>query len=71
MDVFDPCSLLIPFVILEVIGYAILWPVLKKKAKLSLPRQFSLADFAVLLCYAQLINTGKMDRIVIQIKFSF
>jgi hypothetical protein len=47
-----PCELIslsIPIIIFELIGYAILWPVLLKKAKLSIPRQFSLADFAVLL----------------------
>jgi hypothetical protein len=49
------CSLLIPFVILELIGYAILWPLIQKKPKLRIPRQFSIADFAALLCYVQLV----------------
>jgi GrpB-like predicted nucleotidyltransferase (UPF0157 family) len=51
----DLCSLLIPFIILEAIGYTILSPVLNKGAKLGIPRQFSLADFVVLLCYVQLV----------------
>ncbi|MFN0019897.1 MAG: GrpB family protein [Pirellulaceae bacterium] len=57
MDFIDPCSLLIPIIIFELIGYAILWPVLKKGTRLSIPRQFSVADFAVLLGYAQVVMT--------------
>ena len=55
MNTIDLCSLLIPFVILEAIGYSILWPIIKRKPKLHLPSQFSLADFAVLLCYVQIV----------------
>src|SRR5512138_3860370 len=47
--------LIIP--ILEVIGYAILWPIVTKGARPRIPRQFSLADFAALLCYVQLVLT--------------
>jgi len=44
-----------PIVILEGIGYFILWPVLRKRAILRVPRQFFLADFAALLVYLQLV----------------
>ena len=51
------CALLLPIFVLEIIGYAILSPVLRKGARLGIPRRFTIADFAALLLYIQLALT--------------
>jgi hypothetical protein len=52
---FDFCVLVVAFAYLELVGYFVLWPIIRVAGPLRVPRQFSVAELIPLLVYQQLV----------------